>query len=58
MDRTIEIHINTANAAFSDPLELPRIIAKIAKNIDNLDVGEHYIIDHNGNGCGFVRITD
>ncbi len=58
MDKTVEIHITTENAAFDDPSELCRILHKTADNINNLDVGEHWIMDHNGNGCGFVRITD
>ncbi len=57
---TFQIHISTDNAAFEDDSEIPRILRKIADDIDNgRDISMFQtILDANGNNVGRYGLED
>jgi hypothetical protein len=47
------------NAAFEDPIELPRILKKTAEFADVLNAGDCInLLDNNGNKVGFIRMEE
>jgi hypothetical protein len=54
------LYITTDNAAFEDPGELPRILRKIASDIeDGRDIGHFQtILDANGNDVGRYALKE
>lgn len=54
-----KIEIRMDNAAFEDPIELPRILKKTAEFADVLNAGDCInLLDNNGNKVGFIRMEE
>lgn len=56
----ITIKINTDNAAFLNADELENLLKRIGERITSqfYELGQHPVLDENGNTCGFVRLEE